>query len=120
MAVLNNIIAAIDTSVMADEVLKRAIFLAKDQNAQVTILHSIDIPLVEHLFGDVKGEEAIRKKISAKMDALNSEASVDYFVTLTRGKPSDAVVYESDKLQSDLIVIGAHGKKSMKELTWRP
>lgn len=115
MGVLNNIIAAIDTSVMADEVLKRAIALAKEKNAQITVLHSIDIPLFEKLFGEVKGEEAIRQKIEEKMDLLNSQAKVDYFVTVTRGNPADAIVYESAKLQSDLIVIGAHGKESIKD-----
>lgn len=115
MAVLHNIIAAIDTSAMADEVLKRAISLAKEEKAQVTVLHSIDIPLFDKPFGDVSGEEAVREKIAAKMDALNTEAAVEYFITLTRGKPSDEIVYESEKLQSDLIIIGAHGKESIKD-----
>ena len=115
MAILNNIIAAIDTSAMAEEVLKRAISLAKEENALITVLHCIDSPLFDKLFGDVDGEEAIRKKIAAKMDALNVEAKVEYLVTITRGKPSNNIVYESEKLQSDLIIIGAHGKKSIKD-----
>jgi nucleotide-binding universal stress UspA family protein len=113
MGVLNNIIAAIDTSAMADEVLKRAIALAKDKNAQITVLHSIDIPLFEKLFGEVMGEEAIRKKIEKKMQLLNAEAKVDYLITITRGSPSDAIVYEANRLKSGLIVIGAHGKEDI-------
>ena len=115
MAVLNNIIAAIDTSAMADEVLKRAISLAEKENAQITILHNIDTPLFDTLFGDVSGEEMLRKKLEEKMNALNTAAKVDYFVTITRGKASDEIVYEADKLQSALIIIGAHGKKSIKD-----
>lgn len=116
MAVLHNIIAAVDTSIMADEVLKRAIALAKDEQAQITIVHCIDIPMVDTLFGDVDGEERIKQKIVKKMDALNHDNGVEYFVTLLRGKPSDAIVYESERLQSDLIIVGAHGKKSIKDL----
>ncbi|MDA3945962.1 MAG: universal stress protein [Helicobacteraceae bacterium] len=115
MALLHNILAAIDTSAMADEVLKRAITLAEEEGAQITILHCIDIPLVDKLFGDVDGDASIRKKIALKMDALIGEAPVEYLVTLTRGKPSDEIVYMSDKMQSDLIIIGAHGKKSIKD-----
>ncbi len=115
MAVLHNIIAAVDTSIMAEEVLKRAIALAKDEEAQITILHCIDIPMVDKLFGDVNEEDLIKQKLIEKMDALNSGDSVEYFVTIVRGKPSDAIVYESEKLQSDLIILGAHGKKSIKD-----
>ena len=115
MAVLNNIIAAIDTSAMADEVLKRAISLAKEESAQITVLHNIEIPLFDKPFGNVNDEEAIKQKIAAKVDALNTNAAVEYFITLTRGKPSNEIVYESEKLQSDLIIIGAHGKKSIKD-----
>jgi len=115
MGILNNIIAAIDTSSVADEVLKRAILLAKNENAQITVMHSIDIPLFDTPFGNVDGEESIRRKITEKMDALNSEAKISYLVTVTRGKPSDEIVYEADRLQSDLIIIGAHSKKSIKE-----
>jgi nucleotide-binding universal stress UspA family protein len=115
MGILNNIIAAIDTSAMADEVLKRAISLAEKENAQITVLHNIDTPLFDTLFGDVSGEEMLRKKLEEKMNALNTAAKVDYFVTITRGKASDEIVYEADKLQSALIIIGAHGKKSIKD-----
>jgi len=115
MGILNNIIAAVDTSAMADEVLKRAISLAARESAQVTVLHNIETPLFEKLFGDVAGEEKLRKKLEEKMNALNSEAKVDFFVTITRGKASDEIVYEADKLQSELIIIGAHGKKSIKD-----
>lgn len=116
MAVLHNIIAAVDTSIMAEEVLKRAIALAKEEEAQITIVHCIDIPMVDTLFGNIDGEERIKQKIVEKMDALNHDNAVEYFVTLLRGKPSDAIVYESERLQSDLIVLGAHGKKSIKDL----
>ncbi len=115
MGILNNILAAIDTSAMADEVLKRAISLAKEENAQITVLHSIDIPMFETLFGGVSGEEEIKKTIAEKMDRLNAEANVEYLITITRGKPAYEIVFESDKLQSDLIIIGAHGKESIND-----
>lgn len=115
MGVLNNIIAAVDGSAMAEEVLKRAIALAKKENAQITVLHCIDIPLFEKLFGDVYDEESVRKKIEEKMALLNGDAGADYFVTVTKGNPADAIVYEADRLKSGLIVIGAHGKESIKD-----
>ena len=105
MGVLNNIIAAVDGSAMAEEVLKRAIALAKKENAQITVLHCIDIPLFEKLFGDVYDEESVRKKIEEKMALLNGDAGADYFVTVTKGNPADAIVYEADRLKSGLIVI---------------
>jgi len=116
MGTLNNIVAAIDTSAMADEVMKRAIVLAKREKAQITVLHSIDIPWFEKLFGEVGSEEGIRKKLEEKMEALIGEDDVNYFVTVTRGDSAEAIVYESNRLKSDLIIMGAHGKESIKDV----
>lgn len=116
MGTINNIVAAIDTSAMADEVLKRAIALAKREKAQLTVLHSIDIPWFESLFGEVGDTEEVRKKLEEKMEELKGGSDVDYFVTVTRGDSADAIVYESNRLKSDLIIMGAHGKKSIKEV----
>ncbi len=115
MGVLNNIIAAVDSSAMAEEVLKRAIALAKEEDAQITVLHCIDIPLFEKLFGEAYDEESVRKKIEEKMALLNGDAGADCFVTVTKGNPADAIIYEADRLKSGLIVIGAHGKESIKD-----
>jgi len=116
MGTLNNIVAAIDTSAMAEEVMKRAIALAKQEKAQITVLHSIDIPWFETLFGEVGGEDEIRKKLEEKMEALRGEEDIDYFVNVTRGDSADAIIYESNRLKSDLIIMGAHGKESIKDL----
>jgi nucleotide-binding universal stress UspA family protein len=110
---INEIIAAVDTSAMADEVLKRAIAISGEHNADLTVIHAIEVPFVEFPFLETIDEEAVKEKMEAKVDMLRGESEVAYRVLVKRGAPSEVVTFESERIGADLIVLGSHGKEEI-------
>ena len=115
MKKLKRIIVGIDIFAKSDNVLKRAFMVAKENKADLFIVHAVQTPWfsVPSYFGgkeitvDTKG---ITKKIEKKIKALNLDGKVAYFVLVKEGKPSDIILYESKLLKADMIVIGANTK----------
>jgi len=119
MKKLKRIIVGIDIFAKSDNVLKRAFMVAKENKADLFIVHAVQAPWfsVPSYFGgkeitvDTKG---IKKKIEKKIKALNLDGKVAYSVLVKEGNPSDIILYESKLLKADMIVIGANtkGKKN--------
>jgi len=119
MKKIKRIIVGIDIFAKSDNVLKRALMVAKQNKAELFIVHVVQTPWfsVPSYFGAkelVIDKEGIKKKIGKKIKALNPDAKVPYTVFVKEGKPSDIILYESKLLKADMIVIGAHtkGKKN--------
>jgi len=119
MKKLKRIIVGIDIFAKPNNVLKRAFMVAKENKADLFIVHAVQAPWfsVPSYFGgkeitvDTKG---IKKKIEKKIKALNLDGKVAYSVLVKEGNPSDIILYESKLLKADMIVIGANtkGKKN--------
>ena len=118
MGTLNRIIAAIDSSKIADEVLKRALLLAKNEDSQITIVHTIDVPWfdVPDYFGkETKeiDETQIRKKIESKIQELNEDTNIKCSVLVSKGDAADKIIYEAKRENAQMIILGAHSKEDM-------
>jgi len=115
MKKLKRIIVGLDVFAKPNNVLKRALMLAKENEAELFVVHAVQTPWfsVPSYFGskvitiDTKG---ITKKIEKKIKAFNRDAKVPYTVFVKEGKPSDIILYESKLLKADMIVIGANTK----------
>jgi nucleotide-binding universal stress UspA family protein len=120
MAQFKKVFAAIDSSTKSNDVLKRSIWLAKEEGADLIVMHVVEIPWFEMPI-DVWGkkppidEEALRKKIEAKISKLNEEAKVKFFIQIKRGVPSEEVIFEAKREQADIIVIGNRGETKISE-----
>jgi nucleotide-binding universal stress UspA family protein len=114
MGKINEIIAAVDASAMADEVLKRAIAISGEHNADLTVIHAIEVPFVEFPFLESIDEDAVREKLEAKVDKLRGDSEVACRVLVKRGAPSEVVTFESERIGADLIVLGSHGKEKIE------
>ena len=119
---LKRMIVGIDIFAKSNNnVLKRALMLAKESKAELFIVHAVQTPWfsVPSYFGgkeitvDTKG---ITKRIEKKIKALNREYKVPYSILVREGDADDILLYESKLLKADMIVIGANTKSKKKFL----
>jgi len=107
MKKLKRIIVGIDIFVKSNNILKRALMLAKQNKAELFIVHAIQTPWlsIPSYFGgkeiaiDTKG---IKKKINKKIKKLNLNDKVPYSILVKEGNPDDIILYESKLLKADM------------------
>lgn len=115
MEKLKRILVGLDIVEKSDDVLKRALMLAKDNKADLFVVHAVQIPwlAIPNYLNTSEisvDKSAIEKKIEKKIKALNNEAKVLYHIFVKEGNADDIILYESKLNKADMIVIGAHSK----------
>lgn len=118
MKKLKKIIVAIDVFAKVDDVLKRALIVAKENEAELFIVHAIDIPWISIAdYFDSKeiviDKKSIKKEIEKKLEVLNID-NVPYSIFVRKGDPDDVILYEAKLLKADMIVIGSHIKSKSR------
>jgi len=116
---IKKILVPIDNSLNSIRGLKKAIYLARRCGASITAFHVLELPLrsVIHITNSMledgikKADSIISKSISL---ADKEEIGVDY--KTTSGRPGPEILKHAQKNKFDLIVIGARGLGSGKEL----
>lgn len=120
MKKLKRIVVGIDVFEKSDNVLKRALILAKENKADLFIVHAVRTPWLDvpSYFGSKDigiDKEGIKKKIEKKIKTLNKEAKVSCFVIVKEGNADDIILYESKLHKADMIIVGAHSKAKGKK-----
>ena len=121
MKKLKRIVVGIDVFAESNNVLKRAFMMAKQNKAELFIVHAVQAPWfsVPSYFGnkeitvDTKG---ITKKIEKKIKAADKDTNVLYSILVKEGAADDILRYESKLVKADLIIIGANTKNKKKVL----
>jgi len=121
MKKFKRVIVGLDIFAKSNNVLKRALMVAKQNKSELFIVHAVETPWfsVPSYFGgkgitvDLKG---IRKKIEKKIKALNRDYKVPYTVIVREGDADDILLYESKLLKADMVVIGVNRKRKKKFL----
>jgi len=114
MKKINQILVAIDRSAMSAEVLKCAISIAKEKDAQLIVMHVIEPYLIESPFVRAVDENEIKKRVIEQINQFNSEANLKYILFVESGSAASTITLKAQKTKSDLIVIGTHGKNDIK------
>ncbi len=117
---LQRIIAGIDIFEKSNNVLKRALMVAKQNKADLFIVHAVQTPWlsIPNYFGGKKVTvdiKSIKKKIDKKIKALNKESKVSYTILVKEGDADDILLYESKLLKADMLIVGSN-TKSKKNL----
>ena len=121
MKKIKRIIVGIDIFAESNNVLKRALMVAKRNKAELFLIHAVQTPWfsVPSYFGSKEISvdiEGITKKIEKKIKALNKEYKVPYSILVREGEADDILRYEAKLLKADIIIIGANTKSKKKLL----
>ncbi len=112
---IKNIVVGIDGSIISNEVLKRAFLLAKDKNANITVVHIIETTLMETFFTNKNSDEVkqeLMMKIAQEVQELN-QYNANATIIVTEGAASDQIISKAQNLKAELIIIGANGKTDL-------
>ena len=121
-----HILVAVDGSDTSNLALQEAIKLAKEQQAQLRIVHVVeDIPLnIDTEYALDEYQEAMRKTgeaILSKAEALARESGLIPETKLLQiemlgHRITNLVVEEAQSWPADLIVLGTHGRRGFNHL----
>ncbi len=115
-----HILLAVDFSDTDSSVIERATNLAKQYEAEISIIHVVDnLPVSEPGYDvlnslDFELTEVLIDKTKKQLSALAEELSVPEERCHQRmGRPVSEVVALAEEEQIDLIVIGSHGRHGL-------
>ena len=116
MKQVKRIVVGIDISEKSDNVLKRALMIARENEAELFVVHAVETPWlsVPSFFGSkdlVIDIEGIKKKIEKKLKTLNTGKKVPYFIYVKEDDADELLLYAAKWSKADMMVLGAHSKK---------
>ncbi len=120
MKKINRILVGIDIFEKSDNVLMRALSIARENKAELFIVHAVETPWlsVPSYFGskevniDIKG---ITEKIEKKLKSLNRDKKVPYFIYVKEDDADDLLLCAAKWSKADMMVLGAHSKTKSKK-----
>lgn len=126
MSAYRRILVAVDGSAASMQGLREAIRLAKDDRAQLLLVHAVnDYYAFASLDGFAPGVDlvpALReggRRILAKAQAVAEKSGIKAKTILRErigGPAADVIVPEARRQRADLIVLGTHGRRGLRRL----
>jgi nucleotide-binding universal stress UspA family protein len=116
---IKKILVPIDNSPNSIRGLKKAVYLARQCGASITAFHVLELPVLSVIhISNAMLENGIKKadKIISKSIKLSDKEEIGVDYKTTSGRPGPEIVKFAEKNKFDLIVIGARGLGSGKEL----
>jgi nucleotide-binding universal stress UspA family protein len=123
---IRRILHATDYSKASERALQEAVDFAKQNNAELVVVHVIQ-PVVPYVAGEdigaaelyVKLEESTKQEAQASMNKLTQRLErlgVKVKSLLLKGAPADQIVKAAKNRKADMIVIGTHGRTGLSKL----
>ncbi len=111
---MKRITIATDLSARSDRALERAVRLARDRKAELTIVHVVDrdLPAAQ---ADTE-EAAARQSLREQVDRIAGGNGLQIATEIVFGTGHADIVAISDKTKADLIVLGVHRKDAFRDL----
>jgi nucleotide-binding universal stress UspA family protein len=111
---MNEFLMATDLSARSDRALERAVMLAREHDARLTIVHVVDEDLPAALAENQQNaaEESIRQHINelTAADGLNISTEVIF------GRAYIDILEMSEKTEAEMIILGVHREDAFKDM----
>lgn len=118
---LKTILVPVDFSESSRKALHYAVSFARQFNAEILLLHSVELPspppetiLTKPGLIDADAQNAADKRLSEWRKQIGSSTAVK--VAARTGKPTTQIVEEAKRSHADLIVMGTHGRTGLSHL----
>ena len=124
MSKYRHILVAIDFSTSADLVLQKALDLAQENNARMTLLHSVEYMLPIDYDNDplmnidwLEQEKIIIDHANESLKKfIKKHALADAGLHVSSGSPKQVISQFVKESQCDLVVLGSHGRHGISLL----
>lgn len=103
---MKRILVASDLSARADRAVQRAVQLAVQHRASLTLLHVVDDELPQEIAQSVKA--TARDKLSSIVSHLDRSTGLEVELEVAAGQAHSSIIDEASARQADLIVLGIH------------
>ncbi len=110
---MKKFLMATDLSARSDRALERAVMLAEDHEAYLTIIHIIDDELPAAL-SDAQ-EDAAKQAIDEHIDKLAAGKRDRISIEVVSGRAHADILQYSEKVDADLIILGMHREDAFKD-----
>ncbi|WP_256546259.1 universal stress protein [Halobellus inordinatus] len=114
----DTILVPVDGSAPSDAAADRAIAMARDTEATLSVLSVVDVPRLSAAGLDTEalldGYEAEAERHAAAVADRAREAGVDVETAVRRDSPYQAILDQIDAVDADLVVMGSHGRHGLQ------
>ena len=111
---MKSLLMATDLSARSDRALERAVSLARDHGAQLTITHVVDEDLSPTLAE--AQEQAARQALGEHIDSLKDDKGPDISVEIVYGRAYADILALAEKIEAEMIVLGMHRDDGSREM----
>ena len=111
---MREFLMATDLSARSDRALERAVKLAREHDARLTIVHVVDEDLPARLADNHKSaaEETIRKHVGT----LTAADGLSVSTQVISGRPYIDILEMSEKAKAEIIILGVHREDAVKDM----
>lgn len=110
MWTIRHILVPTDLSEPAERALERALDLAAQHHASITLLNASDESLRDYYPSQFESDRAAMERLLA----AENPPEIQVNITQRDGSPSEAILRVADEVRADLIVMGTHGRKGIR------
>lgn len=121
MTAYKKILVAVDISSETEQVLETAGDIAEQNGAEIAILHVAETPISPYSqwsdyvvpISEMQLQEALFAQLSELVESVGLSKSL---IKIVFGRPIDIIVDQAEQSDTDLIVMGTHGRRGLKRL----
>lgn len=111
---MRNILIATDLSERSDNALQRALALARERGAELSVLHVVDGDLPREMIDTLHA--AAKDKLERDVGGLGEDLAARVTLRIEVGDAVEQIINSAWSCQADLIVIGLHRRRWLRDL----